>query len=206
MTEDVPSPVDLRFPTDARAWAATAMEKRPCRLDFFAAFAAAMAPSCGGAAPARVLELGAGPGFLARHLLLAFPDISYVALDFSAAMHELARERLGDLASRVTFVERSFRDPDWAQGLGTFDQVVTHQAVHELRHKQHAVALHAQVHALLAPAGGYLVCDHFAGEGGMRDVRLYMTVEEQEASLRAAGFVDVRQLLIDGGMALHHAM
>jgi hypothetical protein len=120
-------------------------------------------------------------------------------------MHDLARERLGGLAPRVAFIERSFRDPDWRQGLGAFDWAVTMQAVHELRHKRHAAALHAQVRDLLRPGGGYLVCDHFAGDGGMSDAQLYMTVEEQAASLRGAGFVEVQPLLTEGGMVLHHA-
>jgi hypothetical protein len=63
LIEDVPSPIDLRSATDAGEWAAAAMAKRPWRTDFFAAIADAMAASRRG--PARVLELGSGPGFLA---------------------------------------------------------------------------------------------------------------------------------------------
>src|SRR5262245_37895574 len=107
MIEDVPSPVDLRLMTDAVAWQASALARRPCRPQFLAALSVAvqalLQPS------ARGLELGSGPGFLALRLLEDHPDISYVPLDFSPAMH---------------------------------DCVVTNQAVHELRHKRHAHALH----------------------------------------------------------------
>ena len=58
----------------------------------------------------RVLELGSGPGFLACHLLKALPNVHMVLLDFSAVMHELAKQRLGPLVSRVEFVEGSFKD------------------------------------------------------------------------------------------------
>jgi hypothetical protein len=66
---DVPSPIDLRQMSDASEWAATAMEKRPWRAEFFARFAdelANMEPTA-----ARVLELGSGPGFLAVEVFTA---------------------------------------------------------------------------------------------------------------------------------------
>lgn len=151
MFEDVPSPIDLRLMSDASEWEATAMSKRPWRTEFFAEFAAALK-----AAPVpvgRILELGSGPGFLAQQLLTALPSISYVALDFSPAMHQLARERLGSLSARVQFVERSFREPTWRENLGSFEAIVTMQAVHELRHKRHARELHARARDLLAPGG-----------------------------------------------------
>ncbi len=204
MHPDVPSPIDLRSREDARQWAASALYKRPWRTEFFAAFATAIgAPSPGSAC--RILELGSGPGFLAEHLLRSHTAVSYVALDFSAAMHELAAQRLGALASRVQFVERSFREAAWFEGLGPFDFVVTHQAVHELRHKRHAQALHAQVRTLLKPCGGYLVCDHFFGEGGMANDQLYMSVAEQKQALLSAGYASVEQVMLKGGLILHHA-
>ena len=203
MSGDVPSRIDLRSRAHAEDWEATALAKRPWRSDFFAAFVAEIGDSRPG--PLRVLELGSGPGFLAQLLLSRIPEMCYVALDFSAPMHDLARRRLGDLASRVTFVQRSFLDASWPDDLGVFDWVVTNQAVHELRHKGRAASLHAQVRALLLPGGGYLVCDHFVGPDGMDDDRLYMTVEEQVACLGSAGFDEVRLLLKKQGMVLHLA-
>ena len=185
---------------DALAWEASAAEKRPWRSEFFAAMASAL-KDCAGP----VLELGSGPGFLAEHLLAELPTIGYVMLDFSRSMHELARRRLAAEVSRVDFVERSFRDLAWSEGLGKFGAVVTNQAVHELRHKRHAPTLHAQVRAILAPGGSYLVCDHFAGEGGMSNYDLYMTVEEQGQALRAGGLSDVSEIFRKGGMVLHRA-
>jgi SAM-dependent methyltransferase len=203
MLEDVPSPIDLRLIDDALEWERSAMQRRPWRTEFFARFAEEIAASR--PAPGRVLELGSGPGFLALHLLKALPGVSYVLLDFSAAMHALAKARLGEMASGAVFVERSFKAPGWTAGLGRFDAVVTHQAVHELRHKRHAPALHRQAHALLAPGGSYLVCDHFVGEGGMANDQLYMTIEEQKQALVDAGFASVTQVMCKGSLVLHHA-
>ena len=204
MLDDVPITVDFRQAEHAQAWTASAMSLRPWRAEFFAAFAELIARA-GASRTSRVLELGSGPGFLAEQLLASNDRLSYVALDFSPTMHTLARQRLGALAARAEFVERSLRDADWGEGLGRFDFVVTHQAVHELRHKRYATPLHAQVRELLAPGGAYLVCDHFYGEGGMSNGELYMTVEEQREALVAAGFTQVEQVLLKGGLVLHQA-
>jgi len=120
-------------------------------------------------------------------------------------MHTLAQSRLQNFASQTVFVERNFRQPDWIEGLGKFDFVLTNQAVHELRHKRHAVAFHRDVKQLLKPNGTYLVCDHFVGEDGMKNDQLYMTIEEQRNALIAAGF-KVEQRLKKGGLVLHHAV
>ncbi|MEP6502841.1 MAG: class I SAM-dependent methyltransferase [Betaproteobacteria bacterium] len=200
MIVDVPSPIDLRLMEDARPWADTALARRPVRPEFFDAFASRI-----GAGPKRVLELGSGPGILADHLLRVLPELRYTALDFSPAMHLLAQERLGERARGVTFVERSFREPSWVEGLGPFDVVVTHQAVHELRHKGYAAALHAQVRPLLAAGGCYLVCDHYLGGDGLSNDQLYMSVEDQADALRRGGFEGVEPVLVKGGLALHQA-
>lgn len=202
-TDDVPSPIDLRLMRDAAEWEATAMSKRPWRMEFFRRMqeeiAAAVPPA------RRILELGSGPGFLAQYLLRNLPDVSYVMLDFSAAMHQLARRRLGVLAERAELIERDFKQPGWSERLGVFDCVVTIQAVHELRHKRYAPALHAAVKGLLSPGGRYLVCDHYFGPDAMQNDRLYMTVDEQRAALAKAGFRRAEELLRKGGMTLHRA-
>jgi ubiquinone/menaquinone biosynthesis C-methylase UbiE len=204
MHQDVPSPIDLQLMSDASEWERTAMEKRPWRAEFFAKFADKLKER---QPPVRrVLELGSGPGFLADHILAALPDLQMVLLDFSSAMHELARRRLGPMTSRVDFLEKSFKDPDWFDGLKSLDAVVTNQAVHELRHKRYAVELHRQVRTVLRSGGSYLVCDHFYGPDGMTNDQLYMTIEEQKAALETAGFASVWEVLKKGGMVLHHAL
>ena len=204
MTLEIPSPIDLRLMHDAREWAEAAMLKRPWRVEVFEVFATTI-HAISQERSVRVLELGSGPGFLAQHLLTALPLIEYVALDFSPAMHTLAVERLGALAQRVRFVEVDFRDASWSEGLGISDIVVTMQAVHELRHKSRASGLHAQVRKILTPSGYYLVGDHYAGEGGMSDDQLYMSIPEQRAALAQAGFQDIHEVLVMGTLALHHA-
>jgi len=202
-TADVPSPIDLRLMSDALEWERTALQKRPWRIEVFGKFAdelRKLQPPI-----SRVLELGSGPGFLASHLLNALPNVHLVLLDFSPAMHELARQRLGPLVNRVEFILGSFKDPDWCGRLAGFDAVVTNQAVHELRHKRYAPELHRQAMAALRRGGSYLAGDHFFGPGGMSDDQLYMTVDEQRAAIESAGFQSVRQVLLTGSLVLHHA-
>ncbi|WP_034279222.1 class I SAM-dependent methyltransferase [Alkanindiges illinoisensis] len=205
---DVVSPIDLRQMSDAKAWADSALQKRPARTDFFNSFTTIILNYP--ISNPRILELDSGPGFLAQHLLDNILASEYVALDFSAAMHQLAQERLGANADKVQFIERSFKDDNWTAGLGKFDVIVTMQAVHELRHKRHAVNLFKQVQQVLKPDGIFLVCDHYVGTDahgiqGMQNDQLYMTIEEQYAALQQAGFSHINQLLLRQGMLLHQA-
>ena len=201
-TLDIPSPIDLRTIKDATDWESTAMEKRPWRVEFFDIFSLEIS-KCSDTA--KVLELGSGPGFLAAHVLHALPRLKLHLLDFSDAMHALAKKRLAAKGSSSIYITRSFREPDWAVGLDDFDCIMTNQAVHELRHKRHATNLHRAVRALLRPQGSYLVCDHYCGRDGMKNDQLYMTIEEQKAALMEAGFTKVDQLLAKGGLVLHRA-
>lgn len=195
---DVPSPIDLQAEADARAWAEQANAVRPWRITFFETIAEALDAT----RPLRVLELGSGPGFLAEVVLQRRPRVEMVLLDFSEPMHRMARERLLPFADRVHHELRSFKAPDWMDGLGRFDAVVTHQAVHELRHKRYTQPLHRQVRGLLNDGGSYLMSDHWFGEGGMRKEGLYLTVDEQREALQGAGFEQVTPLLQQHGIVL----
>jgi SAM-dependent methyltransferase len=200
---DIPGKIDFRKLEQARAWADQANVKRPWREEFFHLFARELLSI--GADELSVIELGSGPGFLAQEILQALPHVDYTALDFSKAMHSLARERLGRLSGGVRFVDANFKQPNWNIGLPTFDAVISMQSVHEVRHKKRVPALYAAVRKLLHKDGVFLVCDHYAGEGGMADHELYMTVEEQGEALRNAGFSDVTLLLKKGGFAMWRA-
>src|SRR5262249_45602588 len=115
---DVPSPIDFHNPAEARAWMEDTVRIRPWRPRFFEAFARALNES--GLSLSRVIELGSGPGHLAAAILNRCIVGEYIALDFSDAMHALAKEHLAELASQVQFVRRDFREGDWASGVSSF--------------------------------------------------------------------------------------
>ncbi len=196
---DIPTPIDFHDAAQARAWMERTVAIRPWRPAFFDAFAEALE-----AGPrARVLELGSGPGMLAARLLKDPGIREYVLLDFSEAMHDLARERLGG-QSRAHYVTRDFRTTDWVDGLGAFDAVVTLQALHEARHRRRLPTLLSATRTAVRRGGMLLYCDHYAE--AMNGVALYVRRDEQPARLKEAGFGDVVRLRDEGGMALYRAI
>ncbi|MDQ3364256.1 MAG: class I SAM-dependent methyltransferase [Myxococcota bacterium] len=195
--DDVPIRVDFRDPATARTWIEDTRIRRPYRPRFFAAFCAALA----GRPKLRLLELGSGPGQLAREILLHCEVETYLALDFSPAMHELAAEHLDEFSHRVTFVTRDFREPAWPADLGTFDAIVTLQAAHETRHKRHLLPLLERARTVLEPGGVLLYADHYlTPETKLR--ALAPARADQPRALECAGFVDVELRYEEGNMAL----
>jgi SAM-dependent methyltransferase len=184
--QDVPSPIDLRDPVDAAAWAETADVKRPWRAEIRAAIALLVRD----ATPPlrRVLELGPGPGLLAEAVLDACRLERYTLLDFSAPMLDMCRRRLGDRPA-VDHVLADFTRPDWAATLpASFNAVLAMQSAHEIRHKRHLARLYSQVRDVLAPGGWLVVCDHEPFGDDVRRLPLHATVDDQHAALAAAGF------------------
>lgn len=197
--KDVPSPINFQDKNDALAWAEKAMTSRPYRTRFFEIIAGKVASSS--MSSPRLLELGSGPGFLIEHVLKSGKKTSYEALDFSEAMHNLARERLGPMADGIKFHLDDFKKKNWRAGLGKFDFVVTMQAVHELRHKAHMPALFAAVRELLAGGGVFLYCDHHCSAGGIDNSELYMSPQEQEITLLQC-FGNATMLYAEGSLIL----
>jgi SAM-dependent methyltransferase len=194
--EDVPYGNDWDSAEEVAAWAEEADRIRPWRAqirDHIARRVAMLPPG------ARVLELGSGPGFLAQRVLEGCPNLEgYTLLDFSQPMLALSRQRLA-IFPPARFVHASFKSEGWASHVGgPFDCALSMQAVHELRHKRHALRLYEQVHQVLAVPGRAMICDHTPFDDSPASTALYMTEEEQQEALAAAGFTNVRiELRVD---------
>ena len=198
---DVPSPIDFHDLAQARAWVERTLQARPWRPRFFQAFADAL--NAEERVSHQVVELGSGPGHLAAVLLEQCRIERYVALDFSPAMHLLAREHLGALATRVTFTVQDFRSAECFARLEPADVIVTHQAAHEVRHKDRQAALFQNVRAALRPGGLFLICYHYwEPDVSWKEVPLYLTKEEQIFTLAQAEFTPLKVLHDEGGMRL----
>lgn len=105
----------------------------------------------------RVLDLGTGNGRLAAIVLDARPSASVLAVDFSQAMLDTARERFaGD--SRVEVAAHDFDEP-LPEGWGGFDAVVSSFAIHHVSDERKA-ALYGEVAAALRPDGVFLNLEH----------------------------------------------
>ena len=62
---------------------------------------------------AHVLELGLGPGYMARHILERNPDLSYEGLDFSEVFFDVARKTIGSYTPRVKLTKADLMDQAW---------------------------------------------------------------------------------------------
>ena len=193
--DDVPSPIDFHDPAQARAWVEETVRGRPYRSRFFAAFASALNEQFD--KPIDILELGSGPGHLAEVILQHCAVASYVALDFSAAMHDLARARLVPFLDRVEFIERDFRIPGWGANLRNFAAVVTLQAAHETRHKRHLVSFLAAARERLTSDGTLLYCDHYMEPGSGKNPDLMLERDAQPVALLEAGFSGIKRLAVN---------
>jgi len=151
----------------------------------------------------RVLDLGTGDGRLLALARVKVPDSEAVAVDFSPAMLEAARQRFTGEPS-VSIVAHNMDEP--LPALGTFDAVISSFAIHHLVHERKR-ALYAEIYALLNPGGVFCNLEHVASvSAGLHQEfleRIGFTVETEDPSnklldvetqlgwLREIGFVEV---------------
>jgi SAM-dependent methyltransferase len=113
-----------------------------------------------------VLELGLGPGYMARHILQRHPTLRYEGLDFSAAFHAVAKRTLGELAARVTFTEADLMDQCWPTRLARSPQaIISTWSLHDLGSQQAVAEVYARCFETL-PKGGILVNGDFIKPDG----------------------------------------
>ncbi|MGE8539835.1 class I SAM-dependent methyltransferase [Acinetobacter sp. ANC 3813] len=207
--DEVPSPIDLRNPDDALQWANEVNLKRPWRYEIFDYYLQEILQH---APIGNVLELGAGPGFLAKHLLQHCPNIEYTAFDFSSAMHELSKSKLTTSElKRTEYLLGDFKQPNWTERFQQnssqqqFDVIIMHQALHELRHKYYATAFHSAVKTLMREQTLYFVCDHIFAPDAQQNNQLYMSVEEHLKAFKTAGISDAEFIQNFKGLAVFKA-
>ncbi len=151
----------------------------------------------------RILDLGTGDG---RLLALLKKDRAHafgVALDFSSAMIDIARQRFaGD--ETISVVEHNLNLP--LPALGRFDAVVSSFAIHHCPHDRKR-SLYEEIFATLEPGGVFCNLEHVASPTPRLHERFYKaigkSVEEEDPSnklldpqtqvawLREIGFEDV---------------
>jgi len=151
----------------------------------------------------RILDLGTGDGRLLALVKREHPNTEAVAIDFSPAMVEAAKNRFaGD--SSVAVVPHNLDDP--LPDLGKFDAVVSSFAIHHVAHDRKRT-LYSEIHGLLNAGGVFCNLEHVASPTPRLHVeflhRIEYTLETEDPSnklldvetqlqwLRELGFVDV---------------
>ena len=126
------------------------------------------------------VDLGTGTAFLAQRLLERFPESIVVAVDGATTMLDLARARLGPLATRVELVVGDFRRLD-ALGLDPeADVVLSSFALHHLGADEKRDVLR-WVASRLRPGGWFVNADLVVSE--------WPELEERIQALRVEGIV-----------------
>jgi SAM-dependent methyltransferase len=105
----------------------------------------------------RALDLGCGPGSLARRLLDRFPAARCLAVDLDPVLLTMGQAVHGTTGGRLTWIEADLRDPDWPGRLGTdhIDAVLSTTALHWLPSDSLA-RLYRQLGSLVREGGVFL--------------------------------------------------
>ena len=109
--------------------------------------------------PPHILDLGCGPGIVGARILDAIPRSTFVGVDGSPPMLEMARTRLAPYAERVVVAHADFETiaPEHIPG-APFGAAVAVQAIHNCSDegKQRA---YATARAVLSPGGVFVLSD-----------------------------------------------
>jgi SAM-dependent methyltransferase len=176
-----------------RGWAAR-FQPTPPRLALFDMILKEVIAHAGPAA--HVVELGIGPGYLARHILERAGGLTYEGLDFSAPMADIARETLGVLAARVTFTAGDLLDETWPGALSRRpDAIVSTWSLHDLGSEQAVANVYARCFETLASGGVLLNGDFIKPDGTRHEYEPgRFPIARHLSLLTAAGFADPRCL------------
>jgi SAM-dependent methyltransferase len=113
-----------------------------------------------------VLELGLGPGYMARHILERHQTLRYEGLDFSTVFFDVAKRTLGELEARVTFTKADLIDQSWPTCLAHSPHaIISTWALHDLGSQQAVADVYARCFETL-PKDGVLVNGDFIKPDG----------------------------------------
>ncbi len=199
---ELPGSIDFNDATQVHGWITQTVQQRVWRPRFFAAIAATLNASFDRAID--VVEFGSGAGHLAGEILGNCRVASYAAVDSSMAIHDAAREHLGEAARAVRFVVKSPHTEDWTDEITTADAVVTMPTASDDRPRIGRDSLFRRIREILRPEGLLLYCDHH-DRGSASKPGGAVHHDELPNTLRAAGFRRIEKLLELGGMVLVRA-
>jgi tRNA (cmo5U34)-methyltransferase len=148
-----PNNTQAVFDATAATYDRDRMKLIPGHEDFYAA-ALELIP----ADAKTIVDLGAGSGLFSAMLHTAFPEAQLYLIDFSEAMLELAKKRLGD-APHLHYVLADYSTEALPAGC---DAVVSALSIHHLEDEGKQAILR-NIFAALRPSGVFVNADHIAG-------------------------------------------
>jgi tRNA (cmo5U34)-methyltransferase len=107
-----------------------------------------------------VLDLGAGTGLFAWHVLDKYPQASFTLVDLGEKMLQAAQERFASAAKSVQVRVEDYRH---IQGEDSYDLVISSMSIHHLA-DQDKQALFRKIFSLLHPDGLFINVDQIRGE------------------------------------------
>ena len=137
-----------------------------------------------------VVELGIGPGYMARHILQRNAAITYEGLDFSDAFFAIARETAGDLVQRMTLTKADLLDQNWPRKLSrTPGAIISTWALHDLGSQKAVADVYAGCFETLPPGGVLVNGDFIKPDGTSFDYEPgRFAIARHLELLRSAGF------------------
>lgn len=149
----------------------------------------------------RVLDLGTGDGRLLALVRRHLPDTDAVAIDFSPAMLDAARQRFA-ADNRVRVIEHNMDSP--LPELGKFDAVISSFAIHHLVHERKR-ALYAEIFDRLNAEGVFCNLEHVSSTSARLHedflLRIGFTVEAEDPSNKLLDFETQLRWLREIGFA-----
>jgi SAM-dependent methyltransferase len=113
-----------------------------------------------------VVELGLGPGYMARHILERNGAITYEGVDFSTVFFEVAKKTLGTSTSRVTLTNADLMDQAWPKALSRQpNAIISTWTLHDLGGQKAIADVYARCFEALPPGGVLLNGDFIKPEG-----------------------------------------
>ena len=106
-----------------------------------------------------VLDLGAGTGLFAGHVLERCPQGRFVLYDVAARMLDVARERFSAYPGRFRYVVDDYRN---LGDVGSFDLVISSLSIHHLA-DQEKKELCGRIYAVLRAGGMFINIDQIKG-------------------------------------------
>ena len=125
-----------------------------------------------------IVELGIGPGYLAKYLLERMPRASYCGIDFSLPMLEIAQERLQRFSSRVTYMQADLVEDAWEEKVSeSAHAIVSTWALHDLGSPQNINTVYERSYSSLVKSGILINGDFIKPTGTLQEFeggRLYV--------------------------------